>query len=122
MENEYEEDDLESSDPEWVADFEKFDEDRSIFIKFLRKHSVCTRAEFIEGLAWPPGKVDIFLELNTKVGVAVLVETASGEPAYRYEDFRNVLQRRLQERWNAPSAQGKGAKDWIQLLKDGHYL
>jgi len=121
MENddEYEEVDLEYSDPEGVAAFEKFHEDRSTFMIFLREHSVCTRAELIEGLAWPPGKVDIFLELTTKIGVAIPVETASGEPAFRYEDFRNVLQRKLQERWEAPS---DGAKDWIQMLKDGHYL
>jgi hypothetical protein len=102
----------------------KFKEARTAFIDFLEAHSNCTREDLITGLDWLPKKVDIFLDLCTRMGVAIPVQSASGELVYQYEDFRKVLKRKSKERLGTSTPQGvkEGSKDWIQLLEENNLL
>jgi hypothetical protein len=110
------------NDPNRIA-YSKFKEARTLFIKFLESHANCTRGELIAGLGWPPEKVDIFVELDIKMGIVIPVQTTAGNPGYRYEDFWKVFRRKLEERFETPAPPEEAEKtDYIQLLKERHLL
>ena len=113
------------SDSDELA-YSKFKEARTAFIKFLKSHTNCTRADLIAGLGWPPEKVDIFVELGIKMGIVVPIQGPAGTSCYHYEDFWQVYRRKLEDqqgRFETPAPPEEVEKtDYIQLLRERHLL
>jgi hypothetical protein len=82
------------TDAEYEVVFEKFKAARMIFIKYLRVHSNSTRQDLIDGLGWYPEKVDIFLDLLIRMGMAIPSPSSSGETRYQFEELFVALRRK----------------------------
>ncbi len=106
-----------------MDDFRRFEKARVELELFLEAHSGSTKDEILEGLGWPPEKVDILLDLLMKWGVAIPSKDSSGEVRYQYEDFWVALVRRLKrERGQfgtpSPVEAKEESKDHFMLLRE----
>ena len=109
------------SDSSGIAILRKFERARTEFIKFFRVHSNCTRQDLVEGLGWPPEKVDIFLEVLIYMGMAIPVRGPNGEERYQFEEFIVAARRKLAReaaRLEAPSQEAEEPPiDYVELLR-----